>query len=99
MVLIQWRVMCVFVVLLESKSASAPKSSGKMGGGGASGGGGSSGGGGGGGGKRGGRKEDSHWYSRLQKVSQSADGFCLDWCRFVVVLFHILFDLGGHSLG
>lgn len=90
--------MCVFVVLLESKSASAPKSSGKMGGGGASGGGGSSG-GGGGGGKRGGRKEDSHWYSRLQKVSQSADGFCLDWCRFVVVLFHILFDLGGHSLG
>ncbi|XP_023821414.1 AFG3-like protein 2 [Oryzias latipes] len=46
----------------ESKPASAQKSSGKMGGGGASGGGGSS-----GGGKRGGRKEDSHWYSRLQK--------------------------------
>lgn len=33
----------------------------------------SGGGGGGGGGKRGGRREDTHWYSRLQKVSVDED--------------------------
>nr|XP_020466041.1 AFG3-like protein 2 isoform X2 [Monopterus albus] len=45
----------------EAKPANAQRASGQSGGGGAEGG------GGGGGGKRGGRKEDSHWYSRLQK--------------------------------
>lgn len=41
----------------ESKAASSQKPSGRSGGSGS----------GGGGGKRGGRKEESHWYSRLQK--------------------------------
>ncbi|XP_044223143.1 AFG3-like protein 2 isoform X2 [Thunnus albacares] len=48
----------------EPKPANTQRASGRSGGGGGAGGGG---GGGGGGGKRGGRKEESHWYSRLQK--------------------------------
>uniref|UniRef100_A0A3Q1CH06 AAA+ ATPase domain-containing protein n=1 Tax=Amphiprion ocellaris TaxID=80972 RepID=A0A3Q1CH06_AMPOC len=44
----------------ESRPANSQKASGRS----------SGGGGGGGGGKRGGRKEDSHWYSRLQKVDR-----------------------------
>ncbi|XP_067463110.1 AFG3-like protein 2 isoform X3 [Thunnus thynnus] len=55
----------------EAKPANTQRASGRSGGGGAGGagggGGGAGGGGGGGGGKRGGRKEESHWYSRLQK--------------------------------
>ncbi|XP_075933611.1 mitochondrial inner membrane m-AAA protease component AFG3L2 isoform X3 [Anarhichas minor] len=54
-----------------TKEANAQRSSGKTsgggGGGGGAGGGGEGGGAGGGDGKRGGRKEESHWYSRLQK--------------------------------
>lgn len=52
----------------EAKTNNAQKNSGKSdGGGGGGGGGGTGGGAGGGGGKRGGRKDDSTWYSRLQK--------------------------------
>ncbi|XP_035770837.1 AFG3-like protein 2 [Neolamprologus brichardi] len=47
----------------ESKPTNSQRASGRSTGGG----GGAGGGGGGGGGKRGGRKDESHWYSRLQK--------------------------------
>ncbi|XP_072219341.1 mitochondrial inner membrane m-AAA protease component AFG3L2 isoform X2 [Leuresthes tenuis] len=52
----------------ESKPATAQRAPARSeGGGGGGGGGGGAGGGGAGGGKRGGRKDESHWYSRLQK--------------------------------
>ncbi|XP_040923979.1 AFG3-like protein 2 isoform X3 [Betta splendens] len=69
---------------------------------GGSGGGGSA--GGGGGGKKGGRKEDSHWYSRLQKGDIPWDDkafrmYCLSAVAFwATVTYHFFFRDGGREI-
>lgn len=83
----------------EAKPSNAQKNSGKS-----DGGGGGSGGGGGGGGKRGGRKDDSNWYSRLQKGEIPWDDrefrmFFLSGAAFwTTVLYYFFLRDGGREV-
>ncbi|GAA6232781.1 AFG3-like protein 2 isoform X4 [Lates japonicus] len=91
----------------EAKPANAQRASGRPGGGEAAGGGEAGGAGGaggtggtGGGGKRGGRKEDSHWYSRLQKGDIPWDDkefrvFFLSGAAFWITITYYLFLRDG----
>ncbi|XP_041805768.1 AFG3-like protein 2 isoform X2 [Chelmon rostratus] len=100
----------------EAKPANAQRASGRSGGGGAGGGGGGAGGGGGGaggggggaagggGGKRGGRREESHWYSRLQKGDVPWDDrefrmYVLSGAAFwTTVTYYFFFRDGGREV-
>ncbi|XP_078029604.1 mitochondrial inner membrane m-AAA protease component AFG3L2-like isoform X2 [Epinephelus lanceolatus] len=86
-------------------SAGAGGSSGGGGGGGSSGGGGGGGSaGGGGGGKRGGRREESHWYSRLQKGDIPWDDkefrmyFLIGAAFWTTVTYYFFFRDGGREV-
>ncbi|XP_059200499.1 AFG3-like protein 2 [Centropristis striata] len=86
----------------DSKPADAQRASGKSGGGGGAGG--SGGGAGGGGGKRGGRREESHWYSRLQKGDVPWDDkefrmyFLSATAFWTTVMYYIFFRDGGREV-
>ncbi|KAM9349680.1 mitochondrial inner membrane m-AAA protease component AFG3L2-like isoform 2-T2 [Symphorus nematophorus] len=95
----------------EAKPANAQRASGRSGeggaageGGGATGGGGGAGSGGGGGGKRGGRREESHWYSRLQKGDVPWDDkefrmYFLSGAAFwTIVTYYFFFRDGGREV-
>ncbi|XP_029929968.1 AFG3-like protein 2 isoform X2 [Myripristis murdjan] len=83
----------------EAKPANAQKASGRSGGAGGGGGGGA-----GGGGKRGGRKEETHWYTRLQKGDFPWDDrefrmYVLSGAAFwTTVAYYFFFRDGGREV-